>query len=149
MLPSGIDEPYVKFRLGNEKYKTRSSTSFTSNGNHKWLEQFDLHLYDDGDQQLEITIWQHGFKTAKRKKTKDEQLIGRCVVDLSEMKREVTHNLWQQLDEMIGSGSGEGGGKVHLLLTISGTTASETISDLGAYEENERELQGVQDRYVC
>lgn len=41
-------------RLGNEKYKSRVVWRSL---NPRWLEQFDLHLYDDGDQQLELTVW--------------------------------------------------------------------------------------------
>lgn len=41
-------------RLGNEKYKSRV---IWRSLNPRWVEQFDLHLYDDGDQQLEITVW--------------------------------------------------------------------------------------------
>lgn len=42
------------FRLGNEKYKSKVVWRSL---NPRWLEQFDLHLYDDGDQQLEVTVW--------------------------------------------------------------------------------------------
>ncbi|KAH0809663.1 hypothetical protein GEV33_013128 [Tenebrio molitor] len=118
---TGTSDPYVKFRLGNEKYKSRIVWRSL---NPRWLEQFDLHLYDDGDQQLEITAWD-----------KD-----RCVIDLTRLEREKTHSLWQQLED--------GAGSLHLLLTISGTTASETISDLTTYEENPREREHIADRYV-
>jgi hypothetical protein len=37
---------------------------------------------------------------------------------------------------------------LHLLLTISGTTSSETISDLSSYEENPREKANIEARYV-
>lgn len=56
------------------------------------------------------------------------------------LERERTHSIWQELED--------GAGSLHLLLTISGTTASETISDLTTYEENPRERQIIQDRYV-
>ncbi|RZC36102.1 C2 domain containing protein, partial [Asbolus verrucosus] len=118
---TGTSDPYVKFRLGNEKYKSRIVWRSL---NPRWLEQFDLHLYDDGDQQLEITVWD-----------KD-----RCVIDLTRLERERTHSLWQQLED--------GAGSLHLLLTISGTTASETISDLTTYEENPRERELIANRYV-
>jgi hypothetical protein len=59
---------------------------------------------------------------------------------LTRLEREKTHSLWQQLED--------GAGSLHLLLTISGTTASETISDLTTYEENPREREHIADRYV-
>lgn len=64
----------------------------------------------------------------------------RCVLDLSNLDRERTHSLWVELED--------GAGSLHLLLTISGTTASETISDLTTYEENQREREIVLSRYV-
>lgn len=56
------------------------------------------------------------------------------------LERERTHSIWQELED--------GAGSLHILLTISGTTASETISDLTTYEENPRERHSVLDRYV-
>ncbi|KAL1493655.1 hypothetical protein ABEB36_009354 [Hypothenemus hampei] len=126
---TGSSDPYVKFRLGNEKYKSKIIWRSLK---PRWLEQFDLHLYDDGDQQLEITVWD-------KDRTKDDY-IGRCVINLMEMERERTYNLWQELED--------GAGSLHLLLTISGTTASETISDLTTYEENEREKENIISRYA-
>ncbi|KAJ9576046.1 hypothetical protein L9F63_007146, partial [Diploptera punctata] len=57
LLPMDIDgfsDPYAKFRLGNEKYKSKV---IYKSLNPSWLEQFDLHLYDDQSQELEVTIW--------------------------------------------------------------------------------------------
>lgn len=56
------------------------------------------------------------------------------------LEREITHSIWQELED--------GAGSLHILLTISGTTASETISDLTSYEENPKERQAILDRYV-
>jgi len=67
-------------------------------------------------------------------------LIYRCTIDLSRLEREKTHRIWQDLEE--------GAGSIFLLLTISGTTASETISDLTTYEENPREREILEKRYV-
>nr|CAH7761985.1 unnamed protein product [Callosobruchus chinensis] len=126
---TGTSDPYVKFRLGNEKYKSRVVWRSL---NPRWLEQLDLHLYDDGDQQLEITVWD-------KDRSRDD-FIGRCTINLAQLERERTHSIWQELED--------GAGSLHLLLTISGTTASETISDLTTYEENPRERQNIAERYV-
>jgi Ca2+-dependent lipid-binding protein len=53
--------------MGNEKYRSKVVNKTTS---PKWLEQFDLHLYDDQSQLLEVTVWDHDVRT------KDE-IIGR------------------------------------------------------------------------
>ncbi|GLV39850.1 Multiple C2 domain and transmembrane region protein [Carabus blaptoides fortunei] len=126
---SATSDPYVKFRLGNEKYKSRVVWRSL---NPRWLEQLDLHLYDDGDQQLELTVWD-------KDRARDD-FIGRCVIDLSLLERERTHGFWQELED--------GAGSLYLLLTISGTTASETISDLTTYEENSRERETLEGRYA-
>lgn len=42
------------FRLGSEKYKSKVVYKSL---NPSWLEQFDLHLYDDQSQELEVTVW--------------------------------------------------------------------------------------------
>ncbi|KAL0278274.1 UNVERIFIED_CONTAM: hypothetical protein PYX00_000131 [Menopon gallinae] len=125
----GFSDPYVKFRLGNEKYKSKVIYKTL---NPSWLEQFDLHLYDDQNQELELTIWD-------KDRSKDD-FMGRCCIDLSQLERETTHSLWQDVEE--------GSGSIHLLLTISGTTASETISDLTTYEENPRERTNIENRYA-
>ncbi|XP_014246245.1 multiple C2 and transmembrane domain-containing protein isoform X2 [Cimex lectularius] len=121
-------DPYVKFRLGNEKYKSKVANKTL---NPSWLEQFDLHLYDDQSQELDVTIWD--------KEKSKEDFIGRCVIDLSMLEREKTHRIKQPLDEC--------SGHIFLLLTISGTTASETISDLTSYDENPKEKQLLESRY--
>ncbi|XP_034826423.1 multiple C2 and transmembrane domain-containing protein isoform X3 [Maniola hyperantus] len=123
-------DPYCKFRLGNEKYKSKVVWKTL---HPSWLEQFDLHLYDDQEQVLEVTVWD------KDKQTKDD-FLGRCAIDLSRLEREITHNIWQELED--------GNGQIFLLLTISGTTQSETITDLATYRENPRDLEIIESRYT-
>ncbi|CAH0403418.1 unnamed protein product [Chilo suppressalis] len=129
-LDTRSSDPYCKFRLGNEKYKSKVVWKSL---HPSWLEQFDLHLYDDQEQVLEVTVWD------KDKQTKDDY-IGRCTIDLSKLEREKTHNIWQDLED--------GNGQIFLLLTISGTTQSETITDLGSYRENPRDREIVERRYA-
>lgn len=66
--------------------------------------------------------------------------IFRCTIDLSGLERECTHGIWKELDD--------GAGSLYILLTISGTTASETISDLTTYEEHSKENELIAQRYV-
>ncbi|XP_076286830.1 multiple C2 domain and transmembrane region protein isoform X5 [Lasioglossum baleicum] len=134
LLPMDIDglsDPYVKFRLGTEKYKSKVVHKTL---NPVWLEQFDLHLYEDPylGQELEVTVWD-------RDKSHQDDLMGRTVIDLATLERETTHRLWRDLED--------GSGNVFLLLTISGTTASETISDLAAHEDTPREREQLYHRY--
>lgn len=107
-------------RLGNEKFKSKTSWRC------RWLEQFDLHLFDD-EQILEVSVWRRNTQ------------LGRCTIDLRSLPRESTHNMWQALDESAG--------EVYLMLTISGTTASETITDLTSYREDPRDRASLERRY--
>ncbi|KAK3888034.1 hypothetical protein Pcinc_007895 [Petrolisthes cinctipes] len=129
MDPDGLSDPYVKFRLGNEKYKSKVEVHTL---NPKWLEQFDFHSFEDQSQILEITVWD------KDVRSKDD-FMGKCNIDISEYEREKTHYIWADLEKKAGS--------IFILLTISGTTSSETISDLHTYQENPNELQNISNRY--
>ncbi|XP_016839970.1 multiple C2 and transmembrane domain-containing protein isoform X2 [Nasonia vitripennis] len=135
LLPMDIDglsDPYVKFRLGTEKYKSKVANKTL---NPVWLEQFDLHLYEDPylGQELEVTVWD-------RDRSHQDDLMGRAVIDLATLERETTHRLWRDLED--------GAGNIFLLLTISGTTASETISDLAAHEETPQERARMMQKYA-
>jgi hypothetical protein len=68
--------PIYFHRLGNEKYK--SKTSYRA----KWLEQFDLHLFDE-DQNLEVVVC--GKITTH----------GKCIIDLRSLPRERTLGMWK------------------------------------------------------
>ncbi|XP_030040567.2 multiple C2 and transmembrane domain-containing protein isoform X5 [Manduca sexta] len=129
-LDTRSSDPYCKFRLGNEKYKSKVVWKSL---HPSWLEQFDLHLYDDQEQILEVTVWD------KDKQTKDD-FLGKCTIDLSTLEREKTHSIWKDLED--------GNGQIFLLLTISGTTQSETITDLTSYKENPKDREIIERRYT-
>jgi hypothetical protein len=109
------------FRLGNEKYKSKTSPRA------KWLEQFDLHLFEE-DQLLEVVVCSKNIN------------IGKCTIDLKSLPRETTHRLWNKFEDCIG--------EIFLLLTISGTTSSETITDLTTYKEDTKEKKTLEGKYV-
>uniref|UniRef100_A0A0K2T164 C2 domain-containing protein n=1 Tax=Lepeophtheirus salmonis TaxID=72036 RepID=A0A0K2T164_LEPSM len=100
----GTSDPYCKFRLGNDRYKSKPIYLTL---NPKWMEQFDLTLFQDQSQELEITIWD------KDQRTKDD-FMGKCTVDLSSLAMEKTHELHLRVDE--------GSGEIFILLSISGMT---------------------------
>ncbi len=50
-------------RLGNERYKSKPIYETLS---PRWLEQFDLSIFDDQSKELEITVWD------KDQRTKDD-----------------------------------------------------------------------------
>lgn len=117
---NNVCEPYVRFRLGNEKYKSKTSWQA------RWLEQFDLHLFEE-EQSLELTMWNRST------------LYGRCLIDLRSLPREETQSLWQKLEDS--------STEIYLMLTISGTTSLETISDLTSFKADERERMALEKRY--
>lgn len=117
---NNVFEPYVRFRLGNEKYKSKTSWQA------RWLEQFDLHLFDE-EQSLEISLWNRSTQ------------YGRSILDLRNFPREETQSLWQRLEDSTT--------EIYLMLTISGTTASETITDLLNFKPDEREHLAIEKRY--
>uniref|UniRef100_H3B1J0 Multiple C2 and transmembrane domain-containing protein 1 n=1 Tax=Latimeria chalumnae TaxID=7897 RepID=H3B1J0_LATCH len=107
MDTNGLSDPYVKFRLGHQKYKTKTMNKTL---NPQWREQFDFHLYEEQGGIMDITVWD---KDAGKR----DDFIGRCQVDLSTLSKEHTHKLELKLEE------GEG----HLVLLVT-LTASATVS---------------------
>ncbi|XP_078018139.1 multiple C2 and transmembrane domain-containing protein 1 isoform X3 [Epinephelus lanceolatus] len=111
MDPNGLSDPYVKFRLGPQKYRSKTVPKTLS---PQWREQFDLHLYEETGGVLEITVWDRD--TGRR-----DDFIGRCQLDLSNLSKEQTHHLELQLEESRGS--------LVLLVTLT-ASAHVSIADL-------------------
>ncbi|XP_064609084.1 LOW QUALITY PROTEIN: multiple C2 and transmembrane domain-containing protein 1-like [Liolophura sinensis] len=129
MDDNGLSDPYVKFRLGNEKYKSKHKSKTL---NPRWLEQFDLRLFDGQTSHLEISVWDHDV-------TGKDDPMGRATIDLQNLEKEVTHTLEVELED--------GAGIVKLLVTISGTTDSETSSDLANFTPNPKERLDIVRKY--
>ncbi|XP_057381263.1 multiple C2 and transmembrane domain-containing protein-like [Daphnia carinata] len=130
-------KPYLRLRLANEKYKTKSVTR-SSNTSVTWLEQFDFHLYEDQSHFLEINLHEKEWKGSLGR----DESIARAVLDLGSIEGERTHSLNCEFQH-------GGSGILSLLITISGTTASETISDLSTHQlaEHSKEAEIIQKRY--
>ncbi|XP_008583686.1 PREDICTED: multiple C2 and transmembrane domain-containing protein 1-like, partial [Galeopterus variegatus] len=54
MDSNGLSDPYVKFRLGHQKYKSKIMPKTL---NPQWREQFDFHLYEERGGIIDITAW--------------------------------------------------------------------------------------------
>ncbi|XP_029025899.1 multiple C2 and transmembrane domain-containing protein 1 isoform X4 [Betta splendens] len=111
MDPNGLSDPYVRFRLGPQKYRSKTVPKTLS---PQWREQFDLHLYEETGGVLEITVWDRD--TVRR-----DDFIGRCQLDLSTLTKERTHHLELPLEESRGC--------VVLLVTLT-ASAHVSIADL-------------------
>ncbi|XP_060152000.1 multiple C2 and transmembrane domain-containing protein 1 isoform X4 [Globicephala melas] len=129
MDSNGLSDPYVKFRLGHQKYKSKIMPKTL---NPQWREQFDFHLYEERGGIIDITAWD-------RDAGKRDDFIGRCQIDLSALSREQTHKLVLQLEE------GEG----HLVLLVTLTaSATVSISDLSINSlEDPKEREEILKRY--
>ncbi|XP_073090003.1 multiple C2 and transmembrane domain-containing protein 1 isoform X22 [Manis javanica] len=129
MDSNGLSDPYVKFRLGHQKYKSKIMPKTL---NPQWREQFDFHLYEERGGIIDITTWD---KDAGKR----DDFIGRCQVDLSALSREQTHKLELQLEE------GEG----HLVLLVTLTaSATVSISDFSVNSlEDQKEREKILRRY--
>ncbi|XP_066472237.1 multiple C2 and transmembrane domain-containing protein 1 [Tiliqua scincoides] len=129
MDPNGLSDPYVKFRLGHQKYKSKIMPKTL---NPQWREQFDLHLYEERGGIIDITVWD---KDAGKR----DDFIGRCQVDLSTLSKEQTHKLELPLEE--------GEGFLVLLVTLT-ASAAVSISDLSVNAlEDPKEREEILKRY--
>eukprot|EP00076_Gallus_gallus_P035400 XP_025000938.1 multiple C2 and transmembrane domain-containing protein 1 isoform X6 [Gallus gallus] len=129
MDANGLSDPYVKFRLGHQKYKSKIMPKTL---NPQWREQFDFHLYEERGGIIDITVWD---KDAGKK----DDFIGRCQVDLSTLSKEQTHKLEMLLEE--------GEGCLVLLVTLT-ASAAVTISDLSVNSlEDPKEREEILKRY--
>ncbi|XP_037831177.1 multiple C2 and transmembrane domain-containing protein 1 isoform X3 [Kryptolebias marmoratus] len=111
MDANGLSDPYAKFRMGHQKYKSKTIPKTL---NPQWREQFDFHLYEEQGGFVDITVWD---KDAGKK----DDFMGRCTVDLSLLSKEQTHKLDLPLEE--------GEGVLVLLVTLT-ASAAVSISDL-------------------
>ncbi|XP_061873768.1 multiple C2 and transmembrane domain-containing protein 1 [Colius striatus] len=129
MDANGLSDPYVKFRLGHQKYKSKIVPKTL---NPQWREQFDFHLYEEQGGIIDITVWD---KDAGKK----DDFIGRCQIDLSTLSKEQTHKLEVPLEE--------GEGRLVLLVTLT-ASAAVTISDLSVNSlEDQKERAEILKRY--
>ncbi|KAM8793362.1 multiple C2 and transmembrane domain-containing protein 1-like [Eudromia elegans] len=129
MDANGLSEPYVKFHLGHQKYKSKIVPKTL---NLQWREQFDFHLYEEQGGIIDITVWD---KDAGKR----DDFIGRCQVDLSTLSKEQTHKLKLPLEK--------GEGFLVLLVTLT-ASAAVSISDLSANSlEDQKERKEILKRY--
>uniref|UniRef100_A0AAQ6AID1 C2 domain-containing protein n=1 Tax=Amphiprion ocellaris TaxID=80972 RepID=A0AAQ6AID1_AMPOC len=130
MDANGLSDPYVKFRMGHQKYKSKTIPKTL---NPQWREQFDFHLYEEQGGYVDITVWD---KDAGKK----DDFMGRCTIDLSLLSKEHTHKLDLPLEE--------GEGVLVLLVTLT-ASAAVSISDLSVNMlDDPHERHQITQRYV-
>ncbi|CAI2300999.1 unnamed protein product [Caenorhabditis sp. 36 PRJEB53466] len=101
-------DAFCKFKLGQEKYKTKVCSSIEP----AWIEQFDLHVVDAADQMLQMACIDRNTNS----------IIGRLAIDLSNVSLDETVQNWHHLE------GAPDDAQVLLLITVSGSHgAGETI----------------------
>ncbi|XP_075037156.1 multiple C2 and transmembrane domain-containing protein 1 isoform X2 [Mixophyes fleayi] len=129
MDANGLSDPYVKFRLGHQKYRSKTLPKTL---NPQWREQFNMHLFEEQGGVIDITVWD---KDAGKR----DDFIGRCQVDLSVLSKEQTHKLKLNLEE--------GEGCLVLLVTLTASAAI-SVSDLSvSCLEDQKEREEILRRY--
>ncbi|XP_029295736.1 LOW QUALITY PROTEIN: multiple C2 and transmembrane domain-containing protein 1 [Cottoperca gobio] len=129
MDANGLSDPYIKFRMGHQKYKTKTISKTL---NPQWREQFDFHLYEEQGGYVDITVWD---KDAGKK----DDFMGRCTIDLTHLSKERTYKLDLPLEE--------GEGLLVLLVTLT-ASAAVSISDLSVNMlDDPQERHQIMQRY--
>uniref|UniRef100_A0A8D3A774 Multiple C2 and transmembrane domain containing 1 n=1 Tax=Scophthalmus maximus TaxID=52904 RepID=A0A8D3A774_SCOMX len=130
MDANGLSDPYVKFRMGHQKYKSKTIPKTLG---PQWREQFDFHLYEEQGGHVDITVWD---KDAGKK----DDFMGRCTIDLSLLSKERTYKLHLPLEQ--------GEGVLVLLVTLT-ASAAVSISDLSINMlDDPNERHQIMQRYV-
>jgi Ca2+-dependent lipid-binding protein len=60
MDDNGFSDPYVKFKLENEKYRSKTIRRTL---NPKYLEQFQFYIYDNDKMNLHISVYDYDVGT--------------------------------------------------------------------------------------
>ncbi|PAA67217.1 hypothetical protein BOX15_Mlig018193g1 [Macrostomum lignano] len=111
MDDSGQSDPYVKFKLGDQKCKSRVIKETL---NPYWGEEFELKYFPEDDGLLKISVFDHDVAG-------QNDFMGRTQVNLKRLAWEKSHVVEAQLLD--------GAGSLRLLITITGATISSVSSD--------------------
>ncbi|KAI5634766.1 c2 domain-containing protein [Phthorimaea operculella] len=111
---------YCKIRLGSETCKTKT---VHSSHNPEWRERFKLHL--NTDHLLRVSVWDKG---------KQKNFMGSCEIDLSNLQKERTHEMWQDLDD--------GFGAIRLNITMC------AVRNVGDLPTSEKSLDEAREKYA-
>lgn len=122
MNKNGVSsDPYCELSLGT---KTGKSKMISECVNPEWREDFDFNWYKGFGDVLNITVYNKYYIDLPL----DVQM-GHVEFHLKDMEIEKTHQMWKTLQN-----DGEDNGQIFILLTISGTTSDESISNLKTIE---------------
>ena len=101
--------------------------------NPKWREAIDLFWYEEVDAIIDIALYDHDVGG------KDDRM-GRVAIDLRELTKEVSHNLWRPIKD--------GEGMLNVIITISGTTKDDSPSNMLHCDPDNQLLSKLEEKYV-
>lgn len=120
MDDNGLSDPYVRFQIGKERYKSKTKPKTL---NPEWLEQFDMYLFDSSDSQiLEIIVYDRDVGGS-------DDIMGRASIDISQMEIEKTHLIKQDLID--------GAGQIVMMLTVTGIPVKQLWCELNTSKKIE------------
>ena len=93
----------------------------------------DLFWYEELDDFIDIALFDHDVGG------KDDRM-GRVAIDLRQLSKEVSHNLWRPIKD--------GEGMLNMIITISGTTKADSPSNLSNWNPDPQHLQELEEKYV-
>ena len=111
-------DPYCQISIGKEKV---TSNMVSKCINPEWKESFDFNWYAGYGDELKITLWNKNYWDLPV-----DDCMGNTTIDLNHLEVEETHHIWKRLEN--------GKGQIFILLTISGTTSEDSITNLKAME---------------
>ncbi|XP_057302904.1 multiple C2 and transmembrane domain-containing protein 1-like isoform X1 [Hydractinia symbiolongicarpus] len=130
MDSTGFSDPYVRFKLGNDKYKSKVCKQTLSPA---WHEQFDMKMFTGNGPMptLEVTVWD--------KDSGKDEFMGRTSVDLSDLEAEKSHYLELGLEDQPAT--------ICLYVSITAQSLPGCSSDLQTYEEDPDKAQDIKSDY--
>eukprot|EP00731_Ephydatia_muelleri_P035090 Em0096g9a len=124
MDDNGLSDPYCKFRLGSQRYKSKVKFKTL---NPQWKEKFDFRVFE-GDDTLNIEVWDRDFPSA-------DDYMGVCNVELGTLVPDKTYDLTLPLVD-------SGCGSIHLLLCLSGMAVNKMDECDGPQNDEESYVSG-------
>lgn len=130
MDSTGFSDPYVRFKLGNDKYKSKVCKQTLSPA---WHEQFDMKMFTGNGPMptLEVTVWD--------KDSGKDEFMGRTSVDLSDLEAEKSHYLELGLEDQPAT--------ICLYVSITAQSLPGCSSDLQTYDEDPDKVQDIKSNH--
>ena len=116
-------DPYCILTLGKKNFKSKTISKCL---NPEWKESFEFNWYKDFDDVLSLKIYNKNCGELPL-----DDWMGQVKVDLNQLELEKTHHIWKIIEN-----DTENSGQIFVLLTISGTTSDDSVTNLKTVEDN-------------